>query len=84
MTRLANWASRHQIAVFWITGRPDTQQALTVANLTTVGYNAASDTTHISLKPTSNPPAGPVTARPAEEIIACARRELPEEAGLRP
>jgi hypothetical protein len=54
---LANWASRHKITVFWITGRPDTQQALTVANLTDVGYHAASNTSDIFLKPTSNPPA---------------------------
>jgi hypothetical protein len=56
MTGLANWAGRHKITVFWITGRPESQRGLTAANLTAVGYRPAHGTAHLFLKP-ATPPA---------------------------
>jgi predicted secreted acid phosphatase len=34
MVRMVNWAAKHHIAVFYLTGRPDTQEAATLGNLT--------------------------------------------------
>lgn len=56
MTSLANWAGSHGIAVFWITGRPESQRDLTQANLAAVGYQPSMDASHLFLKP-SSPPA---------------------------
>jgi hypothetical protein len=56
MTKLANWAASHGITVFWITGRPESQRALTASNLGAVGYAPATDASHLFLKP-SSPPA---------------------------
>jgi predicted secreted acid phosphatase len=57
MDTLANWASDHGYTVFWITGRPESQRADTVRNLTAVGYKAPADTDHLYLKNKANPPA---------------------------
>jgi predicted secreted acid phosphatase len=57
MDALANWASGHGYTVFWITGRPESQRADTVRNLTAVGYRAVPDTEHLYLKNKDNPPA---------------------------
>jgi hypothetical protein len=38
MPTLANWASSHGYTVFFLTGRPGTQQAGTISNLENVGY----------------------------------------------
>lgn len=56
MPRLANWAASHGITVFWITGRPESQRALTASNLGAVGYTPSTDASHLFLKP-SSPPA---------------------------
>ena len=57
MDTLTNWAADQGITVFWITGRPEAQRADTVRNLSTVGYKAAPDTSHLYLKNSANPPA---------------------------
>lgn len=57
MDTLANWAADQGVTVFWITGRPESQRADTVRNLTAVGYKSAPDTAHLYLKNTANPPA---------------------------
>jgi hypothetical protein len=56
MTGLADWAAGHGITVFWITGRPDSQRALTKKNLTAVGYTSPVNKAHLFLRP-SSPPA---------------------------
>jgi hypothetical protein len=48
MPTLAGWATSHGIAVFFITGRPETQRPGTELNLTNVGYSVTSD--HLFLK----------------------------------
>ncbi|HEY7143095.1 MAG TPA: HAD family acid phosphatase [Streptosporangiaceae bacterium] len=55
MTGLANWAASHGVTVFWITGRPESQRALTAANLTAVGYSPVPDADHLFLKPSTPP-----------------------------
>jgi hypothetical protein len=55
MTGLANWAASHGITVFWITGRPESQRALTKKNLAAVGYQAPANVAHLFLKPASPP-----------------------------
>jgi predicted secreted acid phosphatase len=42
MLRLVRWAANHGIAIFYLTGRPDTQEAATLGNLTddNVGVDA--------------------------------------------
>lgn len=57
MDTLANWAAAQDITVFWITGRPESQRADTVRNLTAVGYTPTPDPTHLYLKNNANPPA---------------------------
>ncbi|WP_328913485.1 MULTISPECIES: HAD family acid phosphatase [unclassified Streptomyces] len=57
MATLTNWAAAKGITVFWITGRPESQRADTVRNLTAVGYRAPVDTAHLYLKNTATPPA---------------------------
>lgn len=57
MDTLANWAADQGITVFWITGRPESQRADTVRNLTAVGYRAPADPAHLYLKNKANPPA---------------------------
>jgi predicted secreted acid phosphatase len=57
MDTLTNWAEDHGYTVFWITGRPESQRADTVRNLTAVGYRAPSDSAHLYLKNSANPPA---------------------------
>jgi hypothetical protein len=57
MTSLANWAAQHKITVFWITGRHESQRALTAANLSAVGYISPVDTAHVFLRPDASPPA---------------------------
>jgi predicted secreted acid phosphatase len=56
MTSMANWAHQHGITVFWITGRHESQRALTRNNLAAVGYLAPVNRPHLALKPDSNPP----------------------------
>jgi HAD superfamily, subfamily IIIB (Acid phosphatase) len=55
MPALANWAASHGITVFWITGRPVSQRALTRKNLAAVGYAPPANKGHLFLRP-SNPP----------------------------
>jgi hypothetical protein len=43
--------------VFWITGRHESQRALTQANLSAVGYTSLVGTAHVFLKPDASPPA---------------------------
>jgi HAD superfamily, subfamily IIIB (Acid phosphatase) len=57
MDHLTNWAASKGITVFWITGRPESQRADTVRNLTAVGYRSAPDTAHLYLKNTTTPPS---------------------------
>jgi hypothetical protein len=57
MPALADWAAAHGITVFWITGRHESQRALTEANLSAVGYSSPVDTAHVFLKPDASPPA---------------------------
>jgi hypothetical protein len=57
MPALADWAAAHGITVFWITGRHESQRALTEANLSAVGYTSPVDTAHVFLKPDASPPA---------------------------
>jgi predicted secreted acid phosphatase len=55
MPQLVTFAASHGYAVFFITGRPQTQTTATILDLTTAGY-AAPQTGHLFLKP-STPPA---------------------------
>ncbi len=55
MPQLVAFAADHGFAVFFITGRPQSQTAATILDLTTAGY-AAPQTGHLFLKP-SSPPA---------------------------
>jgi HAD superfamily, subfamily IIIB (Acid phosphatase) len=57
MDSLVNWAAAKGITVFWITGRPESQRADTVRNLTAVGYRPAADTAHLYLKNSATPPS---------------------------
>ncbi|SEG86178.1 Predicted secreted acid phosphatase [Actinacidiphila yanglinensis] len=54
---LTNWAAAKGITVFWITGRPESQRADTVRNLTASGFQPAADTAHLYLKNTATPPS---------------------------
>ncbi|MGH8963472.1 MAG: HAD family acid phosphatase [Jatrophihabitantaceae bacterium] len=49
MPSLVTWANSHGYAVFYLTGRPGTQQAGTVSNLQNVGYPTV-DTSKLFLK----------------------------------
>ncbi|WP_052434031.1 HAD family acid phosphatase [Streptacidiphilus melanogenes] len=55
MNNLANWARTQGYTVFYITGRPESQRADTVRQLTSQGYPDADDS-HLFLKNTTNPP----------------------------
>ena len=55
MPQLLNFAVKHGYAIFYITGRPTSQTAATVKDLTSAGY-AAPAAGHLFLKP-STPPA---------------------------
>ncbi len=55
MPALADWAASHGITVFWITGRPDSQRALTRKNLA-AWYAPPANKAHLFLRP-SSPPA---------------------------
>jgi predicted secreted acid phosphatase len=55
MPQLVSFAASHGYAVFFITGRPQTQTDATVTNLTNVGY-AAPESGHLFLKPSTPPP----------------------------
>jgi predicted secreted acid phosphatase len=55
MPALADWAASHGITVFWITGRPGSQRALTRKNLA-VWYAPPANKAHLFLRP-SSPPA---------------------------
>jgi predicted secreted acid phosphatase len=59
---LFNYAKDHGITVFFVTGRPETQRDLTVANLKNVGYSGWTD---LYMQP--EPPAGS-TKPPAREF----------------
>ncbi|UQX89225.1 HAD family acid phosphatase [Jatrophihabitans telluris] len=53
MPALVNWASSKGYTVFFLTGRPETQRAGTVTNLSKVGYQVPLDTAHLYLKYTA-------------------------------
>lgn len=52
MSAVADWATSHGIALFFVTGRPATQQDATVGNLTKVGFPAA---VHVYTKDQTQP-----------------------------
>ena len=54
MPQLVSFASSHGYAVFYITGRPQSQTAATIKDLTTAGY-AAPQAGHLFLKPSTPP-----------------------------
>ena len=54
MPQLVSFASSHGYAVFFITGRPQTQTDATVANLVSAGYAKPADG-HLFLKPATPP-----------------------------
>jgi predicted secreted acid phosphatase len=54
MPQLVNFAAQHGYAVFFITGRPQSQTAATVKDLTTAGY-AAPAASNLFLKPSTPP-----------------------------
>jgi predicted secreted acid phosphatase len=54
MPQLVTFAADHGYAVFFITGRPQSQTAATITDLTTAGY-AAPPAGHLFLKPTTPP-----------------------------
>jgi predicted secreted acid phosphatase len=54
MPQLVTFAASHGYAVFFITGRPQSQTAATITNLTNDGY-AAPAAGHLFLKPTTPP-----------------------------
>ncbi|HVX46527.1 MAG TPA: HAD family acid phosphatase [Mycobacteriales bacterium] len=56
MPQLVSWASEHGVALFYVTGRPESQRDATVGNLAKVGY-AAPAADHLFLKNADNPPA---------------------------
>jgi predicted secreted acid phosphatase len=43
MVGVVDWAAAHGVAVFFLTGRPQTQEPATLANLTASSYGAAED-----------------------------------------
>lgn len=49
MVTMVNWAASHGYAVFWITGRGDSQHAATIANLVSDTAAGFSDITSVSL-----------------------------------
>jgi predicted secreted acid phosphatase len=55
MPQLVSYASSHGYSVFYITGRPQSQTAATIKDLTTAGY-AAPQAGHLFLKPPTAPP----------------------------
>ncbi|MFC5905964.1 HAD family acid phosphatase [Streptacidiphilus monticola] len=56
MNDLANWAKAQGYTVFYITGRPESQRADTVRQLSSQGFPDADDA-HLFLKNKANPPA---------------------------
>jgi predicted secreted acid phosphatase len=54
MPQLVSFAGSHGYAVFYITGRPQSQTAATIKDLTTAGY-AAPQAGHLFLKPATPP-----------------------------
>jgi hypothetical protein len=54
MPQLVNFAAQHGYSVFFITGRPQSQTAATVKDLTTAGY-AAPAASNLFLKPSTPP-----------------------------
>ena len=54
MPQLVSFAAKHGFAVFYITGRPQSQAAATVKDLTSAGY-AAPAAGHLFLKPSTPP-----------------------------
>jgi hypothetical protein len=63
MPQLVSFAARHGYAVFYITGRPESQTAATIKDLTSAGY-AAPQAGHLFLKP-ATPPSYLHCANPA-------------------
>jgi predicted secreted acid phosphatase len=55
MPQLVSYASSHGYAVFFITGRPQSQTQATIQDLTSAGY-AAPQPGHLFLKPSTPPP----------------------------
>lgn len=55
MPQLANWAGAHGYNVVFITGRPVSQRAVTVANLTKAGYQVPTDPAHLYMEQTPEP-----------------------------
>jgi predicted secreted acid phosphatase len=55
MPQLVSFAASHGYAVFFITGRPQSQTAATIKDLTSAGY-AAPQAGHLFLKPPTAPP----------------------------
>lgn len=55
MPQLVSFAANHGYSEFFITGRPQSQTAATIKNLTNVGY-AAPAAGHLFLKPSTPPP----------------------------
>lgn len=56
MNTLAQQAAAEGYTIFYITGRPESQRSYTTANLSAVGFPAASQT-NLFMKNTANPPA---------------------------
>ncbi len=56
MNDLATWAQREGYAVFYITGRPESQRVYTVANLSAVGFPAAT-ASNLFMKNAAAPPS---------------------------
>jgi predicted secreted acid phosphatase len=54
MPQLVSFAARHGFSVFYITGRPQSQTAATIKDLTSAGY-AAPAAGHLFLKPSAPP-----------------------------
>jgi HAD superfamily, subfamily IIIB (Acid phosphatase) len=54
MPQLVSFAAKHGFSIFYITGRPQSQTAATVKDLTSAGYSAPADG-HLFLKPATPP-----------------------------
>ena len=54
MPQLVSFAANHGYSVFFITGRPQSQTAATITDLTSAGYNAPA-AGHLFLKPSAPP-----------------------------
>jgi predicted secreted acid phosphatase len=73
---LFNYAKERGIALFFVTGRPETQRQLTVDNLHEVGYSGWTD---LYMQPA--PPAG--TAKPAAHVFKPKDRQAITDKGYR-